>query len=89
MNTPEPCCRCTHVAFDCTREDDPLDEAYCQLKMSKPKLNTKWGDKNCPYFVKYSQYDDIQDWEKQSRQAELDKLGPEVPYGESLHDLAE
>lgn len=43
MNTPEPCCRCANLYWDCLREDDPSDMAEC-------KLGLELGNPNCPKY---------------------------------------
>lgn len=46
MNTPEPCAKCDHCRFDAWGEDEPTNNAYCELSL-------QMGNLKCPKFKKF------------------------------------
>ena len=46
MNTPEPCDTCKWCKWDLAGEEDPDDEAWCELKF-------RMGNALCPEYQKH------------------------------------
>jgi hypothetical protein len=46
-NTPPPCNTCQHCGWDCTREEDSSDSAYCKKDLSV-------GNPTCPEYQRDS-----------------------------------
>ena len=46
MNTPEPCCHCGFLYYDCMTEDDTSSGIECMKHLTM-------GLKNCEGFKKY------------------------------------